>query len=393
MVLCEGTTDFQESSKERHIASSSQPLKQRSGLLGVSMDGQSNGSQPIGGLPPPPGVTPNFVDPYSLRRFFILTFVMCVTVTTIFILVRAYTKTYIIKAHEWEDYISYLAWTGFICHFGFQFEAFKYGTGVHQWNVTAENVIRVGKAASAIEALYVLLIFVTKLSILLQYMRIFVPARAGVRYYLIHTLIWLNLVYYIINFFLGLFFCTPRRKIWDPSVPGHCLSLGASVTSIMSAAALNVLSDVTILVLPIFWISVLQMPLRRKVAVSMVFAMGICACVASIMRLILSVKFVTPSRLTPDVTYDLVPLLLLSDAEVAIGIICGCMPVTPRFLRHFFPIIKARLLSSRDDDKGNGFLPMAAVAAAKVKGRPVRDGGFMELGGSGEEEEERKIGE
>lgn len=57
----------------------------------------------IGGLRPPSGVTPNFVDPYSLRGYFILTFVMCVTITTIFISMRLYTKIIIIKAHEWED--------------------------------------------------------------------------------------------------------------------------------------------------------------------------------------------------------------------------------------------------------------------------------------------------
>ncbi|MCJ1469836.1 hypothetical protein MMC07_008478 [Pseudocyphellaria aurata] len=236
------------------------------------MDGHSNGSQPIGGSAPPPGVTPNFVDPYSLQRFFILTFVMCVTVTTIFIFVRAYTKIYIIKSHEWEDYMSYLAWSGLIVYFGLGFVAYRYGAGVHQWNVTAENVMRLGKMANAKEALYAPLIFVTKLSILLQYIRIFVPARTGLRYYLIHTLIWLNLIYYIINFFVGLFSCTPRRKIWIPSVPGHCLNSAASFTS---AAAVNVLSDVTMLVLPIFCISVLQVPLCRKVAVSVAFATGI----------------------------------------------------------------------------------------------------------------------
>ncbi|MCJ1470266.1 hypothetical protein MMC07_008911 [Pseudocyphellaria aurata] len=313
---------------------------------------------------------------------------MCVTVTTIFIFVRAYTKTYIIRSHEWEDYMSYLAWSGLIGYAGFGFVGFRYGAGVHQWDVTAENVMQVGKMANAADAFYAPLIFVTKLSILLQYIRIFVPARTGVRYYPIHTLIWLNLTYYVINFFVGLFYCTPPRKIWDPSVPGHCLSAGAQITLFASAAALNVLSDVTMLVLPIFWISALQMPLRRKVAVSVVFATGIFACVASIMRLVFSVKLIHAT----DVTYVVVPLGLWSDAEVASGIICGCMPVTPRFLRHFLPIIKSRLLSSRDDDKGNGFSPMEAAAATKVAGRRVSGGGFMELGGSEDHEEEINIG-
>lgn len=93
----------QNNSYTLFLTSSSSLSQTTSRFSGASMDGQLNDSQPIGGLRPPPGVTPNFVDPYSTRAYFILTFVMCVTVTSIFILVRAYTKMYIIKSHQWED--------------------------------------------------------------------------------------------------------------------------------------------------------------------------------------------------------------------------------------------------------------------------------------------------
>lgn len=61
------------------------------------------GSRPTGGLRPPPGVTPNFVNPDSLRPYFIVTFAVCVTVTSIFVLIRVYTKTFIAKSQTWED--------------------------------------------------------------------------------------------------------------------------------------------------------------------------------------------------------------------------------------------------------------------------------------------------
>lgn len=41
-----------------------------------------------------------------------------------------------------------------------------------------------------------------------------------------------------------------------------------------------------------------------------------------------------------------------SGAEIAVGIICGCMPVLPQFLRHFVPLIKTRLNSYRRAKSG-----------------------------------------
>ena len=67
------------------------------------MGSHSNATHIIGGLPPPPGVTPNFVNPESLHTEWVLMMSMCLTFTTIFICVRMYTKLVIIKSHGWED--------------------------------------------------------------------------------------------------------------------------------------------------------------------------------------------------------------------------------------------------------------------------------------------------
>lgn len=66
-----------------------------------------------------------------------------------------------------------------------------------------------------------------------------------------------------------------------------------------------------------------------------------------------------------DLTYELIPLAFWSsvplchaayifvaenfsrDAEMASGIICGCMPVMPQFFRHFMPRIRSRFSSYR----------------------------------------------
>lgn len=67
------------------------------------MGADSNATSIIGGLPPPPGVTPNFVNPESLHSEWVLMMSMCLTFTTIFVFLRMYTKLVIIKSHGWED--------------------------------------------------------------------------------------------------------------------------------------------------------------------------------------------------------------------------------------------------------------------------------------------------
>lgn len=72
-------------------------------FLILIMDLHSNATHIVGGLRPPPGVTPNFVNPESLRKEWILSLVTCFFLPTFFIFIRVYTKLIIIKSHGWED--------------------------------------------------------------------------------------------------------------------------------------------------------------------------------------------------------------------------------------------------------------------------------------------------
>lgn len=57
----------------------------------------------VGGLPPPPGVHPNFVHPYSLQKYNIVCQAVCLPISTIFVLARMYTKTRILPPLGAED--------------------------------------------------------------------------------------------------------------------------------------------------------------------------------------------------------------------------------------------------------------------------------------------------
>ncbi len=55
------------------------------------------------GLEPPPGVLPNFSDPQSQSVANLACNITCLTVATICVAIRMYTRFVITRSHGWED--------------------------------------------------------------------------------------------------------------------------------------------------------------------------------------------------------------------------------------------------------------------------------------------------
>ncbi len=123
------------------------------------------------------------------------------------------------------------------------------------------------------EILYCPAMFCAKYVVLRQIELIFFNHdRKALAFTAIRILIWANLLFYtaaLISFILS---CIPRAKIWDPALPGVCIDTQYSV---VITGAINVLSDLTILVTPIAAIWQLQLPLKRKIGSSAVFGVGV----------------------------------------------------------------------------------------------------------------------
>ena len=113
---------------------------------------------------------------------------------------------------------------------------------------------------------------------LLQLQHIFVVGRGQPIFFIIQALIWANLAFYLAYFFIHVFQCVPRRKIWDPTVPGRCTSTNVLL---IAPAGINIVSDCLILVLPIILVFRLKMTLKNKLAIVAIFSSGLlraCLC-------------------------------------------------------------------------------------------------------------------
>lgn len=112
--------------------------------------------------------------------------------------------------------------------------------------------------------------FFTKLSILLLFHRIFIPPqpRKPGMYYAIWGVILFNLLYCIALVLVVLLQCAGKKEI-----PGEtCIN---TYSLLVTASIINVLSDVAMLIIPLVAIWNLHMPMRRKLGVSVVFAVGV----------------------------------------------------------------------------------------------------------------------
>ncbi|KAF6217694.1 hypothetical protein HO133_006521 [Letharia lupina] len=224
------------------------------------------------GLQPPPGVIPNLTDPPSQVRWVYITLPICLAVSTPFVWIRLCTVFFILKSHGWADYASATAWAFLVGYCTSMYFTAEYGGGVHQWDVPLGRVLEFAKLANTTEILYSPAIFLAKLSILLMYRRLFDTAGTGKTHHLIHILIWANLAFYFPYLFASIFQCVPRARIWNPTLKGGCVNLQAAF---IAASAINVVSDFSILLLPLYRISKLKLPTRRKIGVLAIFAVGL----------------------------------------------------------------------------------------------------------------------
>lgn len=122
--------------------------------------------------------------------------------------------------------------------------------------------------------LYSVNMLFVKASILIEWSRIFVPR--GTRnafFWTCQALLLCNILYYTAIIIAENLTCIPRQRIWDPTITGgKCIS---AKNQLVSSSVINVMSDLMILALPQKIVWKLQLSKRKKLGVSLIFAIGI----------------------------------------------------------------------------------------------------------------------
>ena len=166
-----------------------------------------------------------------------------------------------------------------------------YGFGLNIWDVTPENITRTLKEyrPSSVyiwtsinklqifyvdEFFYLMILGLTKISILMFYLRIFPSEHFKQACYLVIG--WVTLWTVLVEF-LAFFQCLPISYRWEGWMGNYshdykCFNMTALT---YASAAINIAQDFVVLLLPVPWLLMLNVSLRKKINILILFSLGI----------------------------------------------------------------------------------------------------------------------
>lgn len=188
------------------------------------------------------------------------------------------------RAGRWEaaDYVMVVSMAFAVIYSALCISQSRYGLGLPLKKRPAENYVTYSKLNYAGRTFYQVGISGFKASLCLSYLRLISgTSKRGYR-----IVIWIVIGASTLGHIAGtlslIFYCTPVRRSWDTNVPGSCLPVGGLFYGL---AIYTIITDVTILVLPIPLLLGLNIKLAQKAGVLCLFLLGFFTTVCSIMRL------------------------------------------------------------------------------------------------------------
>ncbi|KAJ5959536.1 uncharacterized protein N7479_006686 [Penicillium vulpinum] len=251
------------------------------------------------------------------------------TTATIITAVRIYTRAFLVKQMGADDYVILVSLAFSWIFFGLMVGEVYHGMGEHYTAIPASIFKAQMIYFWASIPIYQTSLISTKMSILLQYKRVFSTPRMRLACWLMIGILAVYGTWTIISAWAN---CVPLAKFWDPTVPGFCFDKKALW---FSNSAIHITTDIAILIYPMPVLKSLHLPKRQKFALMAVFALGGFVLITSILRLS-SLLTISNSN---DPTYDNVGAATWSAVECNVAIICACLPGTRAFLSKLLPHI------------------------------------------------------
>ncbi|KAK3937136.1 hypothetical protein QBC46DRAFT_393350 [Diplogelasinospora grovesii] len=201
------------------------------------------------------------------------------------------------------------------------------GFFVHQWNTRLKDLAEVLYIIHIGSNVYTAVLMCMKAAILLEWLHLFCPTgERNTFFWAAWAVLCVNTLFYAAGIFAENLSCIPYQGIWDKTIPARCLD--QKVLDVASAC-INLASDICILVLPQPIIWGLQISLHKKIGVSLIFAMGVFACVAAAFRLAATTVFLR----SDDVVYAVSAVALWCLAEMMAVLLVFCVPALPKVIR------------------------------------------------------------
>ncbi|KAI5361336.1 putative extracellular membrane protein, CFEM [Septoria linicola] len=254
----------------------------------------------------------------------------------------------------WDDYTILLGWLILIPSDAILDVMVTEGLGQDIWMLPDPNyqISEILKLFYVSEWTYIIELTVTKVSILLLYLRMWPETRPDSRWFRRSCLLLIGIMTLFVLLcmvVLGLG-CQPLEFFWlrwDGIHQGYCINQNALI---FSTAGLTIAFDVACIILPLPRLIALEIPTRKKIAVLVTFALGGFVTICSIIRLRTLVQWGNATNVT--LYYN--PIAIWSNVELNLGVLCACIPATAGLLQRLYSKFTGRKFTTYGQRSGLG---------------------------------------
>ncbi|KAK4167243.1 hypothetical protein QBC43DRAFT_204141 [Cladorrhinum sp. PSN259] len=263
--------------------------------------------------------------------------VIAVVVTTLSIAtfavgLRCYSRAVLIRQFGMDDWAAIVALLFALGSGTMVASNTMYGHGRHIYNPTIDmtQFWKYLRTFYISIVLYNASLTAIKVAFLLQYWRIL--GTAQMRRVIMIAGVFVAL-WSISQLLVVIFTCTPIEKFWlGDQVPGTCIP---NLPFWYINAAGNIVTDVTVFLVPLPALSRLNLRRNQKIALLGVFCLGFFTCAISVIR----IQYL---RLSDDTTWDNVASSCWSVGELCSGITCACLPTLRPLVGKVFPSLQSQ---------------------------------------------------
>ncbi|KAH7081140.1 hypothetical protein BKA63DRAFT_462019 [Paraphoma chrysanthemicola] len=235
----------------------------------------------------------------------------------------------------WEDYTIALSMCFAIAMAVCQVYQVERGTGKHIMFLELSAVVEILKFLYFSIFAYCTSLTLTKISILIQYRRIFSLRETRISIYVV---MGICVAFGIESVITGLFTCIPVDAFWNLTKrpTARCLNENALY---YANASLNIVTDLLVALLPVRSIWGLQIPRRQKIALLIILTLGWFVCVVSMLRLH---ALVVLAQHPEDSTWYSTATAYWSAIEVNLAIVCASTPALKPLVVRIVPAFSTR---------------------------------------------------
>ncbi|KAI8943832.1 hypothetical protein NX059_001805 [Plenodomus lindquistii] len=240
------------------------------------------------------------------------------------------------RAIGWEDYTIMVSMAFSIASAIAQILQINAGLGRHTMFLPfPEGIVNVLRYLYLSVIFYNFSLSLTKISILLQYRRIFTVPEMRIP---LHVVMGICVAYGITLVISAIFACVPVRAFWQILEQPNARCLPNNVMWYL-AASFNIMSDLLVAILPVRVIWRLQIPKQQKIALLFILTIGWFVCIVSIIRL---VEVHNLAKNTDDTTWYGAFTAYWSAIEMNMAIVCASLPALKPLFKKVIPGFSSR---------------------------------------------------